>query len=165
MATTYCDYLKFLGADADGPVESAIYQINPPTGATARFCFSPARGFYLCAFQTLDGTVLLLDPDTREERFSLILTWPSGAVAARYDSPDLGDLTAMARTVADQLRPLFEALTAVRDYLWDDELRRFQGEPSADHVFRHLVVLENWLSGTESVADDFAAAVGEVSPE
>ncbi len=62
----------------------------------------------------------------------------------------------MARTYSDCLK-LLDALITVRDYLWDDELSRFQGEPTADHIFRHVAVLENWLRGTERTAEDFAA--------
>ena len=43
--------------------------------------------------------------------------------------------------------PAADALRDVLDYLIEDESRRFAEAPSDDHVYRRLLVLDQWLAG------------------
>lgn len=40
-----------------------------------------------------------------------------------------------------------DALSAVVNYLWDDELKNFRNREDEDHIFRSVQVLNNYLEG------------------
>lgn len=50
-----------------------------------------------------------------------------------------------------------ESLSAVLDELWDGEREHFRGRPAAGHLFRHLVAIDQWMSGHRLPPEHFVA--------
>lgn len=50
-----------------------------------------------------------------------------------------------------------ESLAAVLDELWDGEREHFRGDPATGHLFRHLVAIDQWMSGHRLPPEHFVA--------
>ena len=60
--------------------------------------------------------------------------------------------------VVDGTAP-FEALSAILDYLWEEELNRYEASPTPGHVFEHLAKVANWMnSGCDWTAEEYVGA-------
>lgn len=49
------------------------------------------------------------------------------------------------------------SISAVLEHFWDAEREHYRSFKGDDHVFRHLVAIEQWMSGRALGADDFVA--------
>ncbi len=52
----------------------------------------------------------------------------------------------------------FDALSAVLEYLWADELRSFRESPEPGHLFVRLVEIANWLNNSDWTPRDYLVA-------
>src|SRR5262245_42500917 len=60
------------------------------------------------------------------------------------------------REVKQQLpESVSRSLEVVIDYLWHDERRDFVGQPTTEHVFRALVMVDGWLFGHRRRAEEY----------
>jgi hypothetical protein len=84
--------------------------------------------------------------------FDITLFCPTGEEleAMGYVPKDRAAKPQLSQEVAD-------ALNQVLDAVWDDEIERYEeDERPEDHSFEALVILENWLRGTNRTAAEFA---------
>jgi hypothetical protein len=84
--------------------------------------------------------------------WGITLFWPT--------AKDLEQLGYVERK--EPVRPVLsqetlDAINQVLDAIWDDEIERYEeDERPEDHSFEALVILENWLRGTNKSAAEFA---------
>ena len=78
-------------------------------------------------------------------------------VIGRY--PTLED----AQNAAEVTHCLAAACRAVVDYNWTDELNDYEEDENdsrAEHIFNHLVALDNWINSTSHTPESYLRNVG-----